>query len=111
VLREDTPGQDRYARRRDCSRVCHRVTWPNAGDSTVVTYRVAAVSQNMSARSQAAPTWVNVAPGAGCGPVTTTIRGLRRGDRYVFWLDAVVKDAASATAETTIAESVGLQIP
>jgi hypothetical protein len=87
------------------------VTWPNAGNSAVVTYRVAAVSQNMSAGSQAAPTWVNVPPATGCAPVTMTFPGLRRGGRYVFWLDAVTKNGASGTSETTIAESVGVQIP
>jgi hypothetical protein len=60
------------------------VTWPRQWDSN---YRITAVPQPLVSGSQAAYTWQNIAPSAGC-TASATIRGLKPGVPYVIWLDA-----------------------
>ena len=89
------------------------VSWRNAGDPTVTVYRVATVSQNLVPGGKPAPVWVNVAPGTGCGMMSTTITGLRRGGDYVFWLDAVFTPGTlvGTPKDIMIGRSFGVRIP
>jgi hypothetical protein len=86
------------------------VTWNNAGDPAVVSYRVAAVSQNLTGGTQAPVPWKTVAPAKGCGPLSTTVTGLAPG-WYVFWLDAVVTSAGRpGSQDVMVGESAAVKI-
>jgi hypothetical protein len=88
------------------------VSWPNDGGSTVQTYRVAAVPQDLVVGTQPPLNWVNVAPGTGCGTVSTTVGGLSSGAHYIFWLNAVYQAPGDTyTRDRTFGMSSVVQIP
>jgi hypothetical protein len=80
------------------------VTWHNSGDSTVLSYRVAAVPQNLTAGTNS-PTWIDVPVGTACLPVSTAMTGLTSGGTYVFWLDAVTTALYGGSREVMIGRS------
>jgi hypothetical protein len=82
------------------------VAWLNAGDSSVKSYRVAAVPQELVVGSQPALNWVQVAPGTGCATVSTSVGGLTSGGHYIFWLNAVYQVSGETfTHDRTVAVS------
>ncbi|WP_033345129.1 hypothetical protein [Catenuloplanes japonicus] len=66
------------------------VTWVNVGDPTVMSYRLAAIPQTIYYGDQAPADWKDVPAGDGCTTITQTVTGLKKGEPYIFWLDAVV---------------------
>ncbi len=88
------------------------VGWRSDGDTTVTTYRVTAVSQQLVAGSQPAPPTATVARGAGCGSLSVTITGLSHQVSYVFWLEEGRVDAATgALRYTMVGQSGAVLVP
>lgn len=88
------------------------VSWGSDGDTTVTSYRVAAVSQRLVSGSQPAPTTATAASGAGCPPLSLTLRGLSHGVPYVFWLEeGSVAPANGALRYTLVGQSAAVIVP
>ncbi|MDP9796496.1 hypothetical protein J2S43_005008 [Catenuloplanes nepalensis] len=67
-----------------------KVTWVNVGDPAVQSYRLAAIPQTIYYGEQAPANWKDVPAGDGCNTITQTVTGLKKGEPYIFWLDAIV---------------------
>jgi hypothetical protein len=88
------------------------VTWPNAGDPQMVSYRLAAVPQKLLAGTQAPIAWQTIVPGQGCVMMTATVTGLNSNEYYIFWLDAVtVPPTNYYTEDVMVARSIPVLIP
>jgi hypothetical protein len=65
------------------------VSWISSNEAIVVSYKVAAVSQDLMLGTQPPLNWITVAAPGTCTSTSTTVSGLSSGGRYVFWLVAV----------------------
>ncbi|MDR7273910.1 hypothetical protein [Catenuloplanes atrovinosus] len=66
------------------------VSWVNVGDPAVASYRLAAIPQTIYHGEQPPADWQDVPAGEGCTTITQTVTGLKKGEAYIFWLDAIV---------------------
>ncbi|MEU4219052.1 fibronectin type III domain-containing protein [Actinoplanes sp. NPDC026623] len=82
------------------------VGWYHPGDSSVIAYRVAALSQELVVGRQPELTWTVVKPGVGCHEMTADVSGLRPGHAYVFVVNAVRMRLSQVSAyNVTVARS------
>jgi predicted small secreted protein len=117
-----SPGADVRPGKRDCveahqpgrieiatvrpGRTTAAVTWYHPDDTSVVEYRVAAMSQALVVGRQPEIPWTVVEPGAGCHRMTATVSGLRPGTAYVFTVNAVrIRLSQENTYNVTVARS------
>jgi hypothetical protein len=86
------------------------VTWYNAGDPSLESYRLAAIPQNLVAGHQPPVRWQTIPAGAGCRTMTAIVRDLDRRAPYIFWLDAVrTSPGLDGNRTNTIARSLVVQ--
>jgi hypothetical protein len=69
-----------------------QVSWWEIGDPALVSYQLAAVSQNLKYGNQPPWNWITVAKAGTCRRVSATVTGLVSGDYYIFVLHAVIKN-------------------
>jgi hypothetical protein len=69
-----------------------QVSWWEVGDPALVSYELAAVSQNLKYGTQRPWKWTNLAKAGTCRRMTTTVTGLTSGDYYIFVLHAVIRN-------------------
>jgi hypothetical protein len=87
-------------------RTSANVGWYHPGDSSVIAYRVAALSQELVVGRQPELTWTVVKPGVGCHEMTADVSGLRPGHPYVFVVNAVRMRLSQVSAyNVTVARS------
>jgi hypothetical protein len=82
------------------------VSWYNTAGHNLVEYRLTAIAQNLVSGAQRPLRWVTIEPGAQCGWMTSTYRGLTSGEPYMLSLDVVVRRPNyDGTTSSTIARS------
>jgi len=82
------------------------LTWYHPGDSTVTSYQVTGIAQNLTPGEQRELEWQKVDPSEECGELTATVTGLEPDSAYVFTVDAVRQATWQNTARTaTVARS------
>ncbi len=82
------------------------LTWYHPGDSTVTSYQVTSIAQELTPGEQRELEWQKVNPSEDCGELTATVTGLEPDSAYVFSVDAVRKATWQNTARTaTVARS------
>jgi hypothetical protein len=82
------------------------LTWYHPGDSTVTSYQVTSIAQDLTPGEQRELEWQKVNPSEDCGELTATVTGLEPDSAYVFSVDAVRKATWQNTARTaTVARS------
>jgi hypothetical protein len=87
------------------------VGWLSDGDSTVRSYRVSAISQQLVAGNQPAPPTVTTARGVSCGPLRISFTGLQHGAGYVFWLEEGDPDPAGGLRYWQVGQTAGVLVP
>ena len=81
------------------------VTWFNPGGSTLVDYRLTALSQDLQAGQQT-EVGFTVAASDSCGFMSATVSNLTPGTHYVFSVDGVYRRSGTeGTYTRTIARS------
>lgn len=88
------------------------IGWRSDGDTSVTSYRVSAVSQQLVAGSQPARLTATVARGAGCAPLSVSIAGLMHPATYVFWLEEGRVDRVTGVLRyTMVGQSPAVLVP
>ncbi len=78
------------------------VAWYHSGDTSVVGYRLTAISQILPDGEQPELRWQEVAAPEGCTKVVATVTALERTTPYVFTLDAVRVTAFGDTVRSPV---------
>ncbi|MEU7905081.1 fibronectin type III domain-containing protein [Actinoplanes sp. NPDC049118] len=82
------------------------VTWYHPGDTSVIAYRVAGISQELVVGQQPELSWTVVEPGRGCREMTATVRGLQPATSYVFAVNATrIRHSSGSAYNVTVARS------
>lgn len=88
------------------------ISWLSDGDTTVASYRVSAISQQLVAGTQPAHPTVTIARGPGCAQLRVTLAALGHRVPYVFWLEEARVAPGSGSAQyTLVGRSSGVLIP
>ena len=81
-------------------------SWYNPAGSTLVSYRLTAIPQQLVAGRQAELVWQTITPDPACGIMTASVTGLKRGMPYILSLDAVdVRKSVDGDVGSTVARS------
>jgi hypothetical protein len=82
------------------------LTWYHPGDTTVTSYQVTSIAQELVPGEQRELEWEKVDPSEECGELTATVTGLEPDSAYVFSVDAVRQTTWQNTVRTaTVARS------
>lgn len=76
----------------------------STGDPDVKSFRVSALSETLHLGPNPKPVWKTVTVPKGCRLVTATVNGLKKGDTYTVWVDAIMvrRLGAPGTLDRTV---------